>query len=59
MGVNSDKFLYSGLETIIGIDLETNQCLFIIDEIRDGTISGTADQNWHTGKFLPSIVKAV
>ena len=45
-----DKYSISSIDSIVGFDLATRECLFILDEIQDATLEGDAELIWATGR---------
>ena len=45
-----DKYSISSIDSIVGFDLATKECLFILDEIQDATLEGDAEVVWATGR---------
>ncbi|MCL2020439.1 MAG: hypothetical protein FWG70_11905 [Oscillospiraceae bacterium] len=50
MALNFDKYSISAIDTATGFDLATGECLFIFDEIKNGSIEGAAEVRWSTGR---------
>ena len=50
MALDFDKYSISSIDSIVGFDLATRECLFILDEIQDATLEGDAELVWATGR---------
>jgi len=50
MAFGFDKYTFESLDTIVGFRPSDDACLFILDEIQDGEISGDAELTWSTGR---------
>ena len=50
MALDFDKYSISSIDSIVGFDIATKECLFILDEIQDATLEGDAEVVWATGR---------
>lgn len=50
MAMQFDKYSITSIDSIVGFDPKNEECLFILDEIKDATLEGAADIVWATGK---------
>ena len=50
MVLDFDKYSISSIDSIVGFDLASRECLFILDEIQDATLEGDAELVWATGR---------
>jgi len=50
MALDFDKYAITSIDSITGFNIATKECLFILDEIKDATLTGAADTVWATGK---------
>ena len=50
MSLDFDKYSISSIDSIVGFDLATRECIFILDEIQDATLEGDAELVWATGR---------
>ena len=50
MALDFDKYSISSIDSIVGFDIATKECLFILDEIQDATLEGDAEVIWATGR---------
>ena len=45
-----DKYSITSVDSIVGFDLATKECLFILDELQEATLEGDAEVIWATGR---------
>ena len=50
MAIQFDKYSITSIDSIVGFKPSTEECLFILDEIKDANLEGAADIVWATGK---------
>ena len=50
MAMDFDKYSITSIDSIVGFDISTQQCLFILDELQEATLEGAAETIWATGR---------
>lgn len=50
MAVETGKYLQKSIERVMGFDIRTNECVFVMEDLQNATIANTQDSVEQTGK---------